>query len=140
MTHDTVNDVSRFNNRPVTGNSAGVEIVRARSLLRAGQDDATDRDVKLQRGGQLLEADTAVAHLTADETQIELMQLRTIAHHQGKPRGWRTAGARQPRHGSDTARTADAAACSSQGGGDSPRRPAGSGRRIGEQHRRHAGV
>jgi lipopolysaccharide export system protein LptA len=35
-----------------------------------------DRDVKLRRDGQNMEADTAVAYLTPDESQIRLMELR----------------------------------------------------------------
>jgi LPS export ABC transporter protein LptC len=35
-----------------------------------------ERDVKLQRDSQTIEADTAVARLTADEKQIELLELR----------------------------------------------------------------
>ena len=48
-----------------------------------------ERAVRMQRSGQIIEADTAVAHLSADEKRIETVELREQrAHHvaEGEPR------------------------------------------------------
>src|SRR5439155_9658644 len=39
-----------------------------------------ERNVRIQRGGQVLESDSALANLSADEKRIEMLTLRINAH------------------------------------------------------------
>jgi LPS export ABC transporter protein LptC len=83
MTYDTARDVLIILDRTTvhvaadeTGaggadvTSGSVTFARAEQILRF------DRDVRIRRGGRTMQADTAVARLTADEMQIETMELR----------------------------------------------------------------
>jgi lipopolysaccharide transport protein LptA len=55
----------------ITAISSGTAIFARRERYRQ-----FDRSVRLQRGGQLIEADTAVAHLSDDSKRIETIELR----------------------------------------------------------------
>src|SRR5204862_861141 len=57
---------------------AGAAEIAAGTAAFARRDKSVrfERDVKLQRGGQLLEADAALTYLTMDETEIQAMELR----------------------------------------------------------------
>ena len=83
MTYDTTHDVLVILDRtivhvaPDERGAGAVEVASGTAAFaRREKTIRFERDVKLQRGGQLLEADAAVAHLTADEKQIQLMELR----------------------------------------------------------------
>ncbi len=83
MTYDTVRDVLVILDRAVVHvapdeQGAGAADIRSgtAAFTRREKNIRFERDVKLQRGGQVLEADAAVASLTPDEKQIQLMELR----------------------------------------------------------------
>jgi LPS export ABC transporter protein LptC len=83
MTYDTMHDVLVILDRtivhvaPDERGAGAVEIASGTAAFaRREKTVRFERDVKLQRGGQLLEADAAVAYLTTDEKQIQLMELR----------------------------------------------------------------
>ena len=83
MTYDTVRDVLVILDRAIVHvapdeSGAGAAEIRSGSAAfgRREKNVRFERDVKLQRDGQLIEADAAVAYLTPDEKQIQLMELR----------------------------------------------------------------
>ena len=83
MTYDTVGDVLTILDRtivhvaPDEQGAGAAEIASGSAAFnRRDKNIRFERDVKLLRGGQLLEADAAVAYLTPDEKQIQLMELR----------------------------------------------------------------
>jgi lipopolysaccharide export system protein LptA len=83
MTYDTMRDVLVILDRtivhvaPDERGAGAVEVASGTAAFaRREKTIRFERDVKLHRGGQLLEADAAVAYLTADEKQIESMELR----------------------------------------------------------------
>ena len=83
MTYDTMRDVLVILDRAIVhvapdehGAGAAEIASGTAAFARREKNIHFDRDVKLQRGGQWLEADAAVAYLTADEKQIQLMELR----------------------------------------------------------------
>ncbi len=83
MTYDTARDVLVLLDRAIVHvasdeqGAGATEIASGTATFaRREKNIRFERDVKLQRGGQLLEADTALAYLTFDETQIQLMELR----------------------------------------------------------------
>jgi lipopolysaccharide export system protein LptA len=83
MTFDTARDVLVLLDRAVVHvapdeqGAGATEIASGTATFaRREKNLRFERDVTLQRGGQLLEADAAVAYLTLDETQIQLMELR----------------------------------------------------------------
>lgn len=83
MTYDTVHDVLVILDRAVVHvvpdekGAGAAEIASGTATFARGEKHIRfERDVKLQRGGQLIEADAAVAYLTPDEKQIQLMELR----------------------------------------------------------------
>lgn len=83
MTYDTVRDVLVVLDRatvrvaPDERGAGAAEIRSGRAAFgRREKNVRFERDVKLKRDGQLIEADAAVAYLTLDEKQIQLMELR----------------------------------------------------------------
>jgi LPS export ABC transporter protein LptC len=83
MTYDTVHDVLVILDRtivhvaPDEAGAGAAEIASGTAAFaRRDKNVHFERDVKLERGGQLLEADAAVAYLTPDEKQIQSMELR----------------------------------------------------------------
>ena len=83
MTFDTARDVLVLLDRAsvhVTADEQGAGATEIASgtaaFARREKNVRFDRDVKLQRDGQVITADAAVAHLSADETQIQLLELR----------------------------------------------------------------
>lgn len=83
MTYDTVHDVLMILDRAAVHvapdeRGAGAAEIQSGSAAfgRREKNVRFERDVKLRRDGQLIEADAAVAYLTPDERQIQLMELR----------------------------------------------------------------
>jgi len=83
MTFDTARDVLVLLDRAsvhVAADEQGAGATEIASgtaaFARREKNVRFDRDVKLQRDGQVITADAAVAHLSADETQIQLLELR----------------------------------------------------------------
>ncbi len=83
MTYDTVRDVLVILDRaivhvaPDEHGTGAVEIRSGRAAFgRREKNVRFERDVKFERDGQVIGADTAVAHLTEDERQIHLIELR----------------------------------------------------------------
>ena len=83
MTYDTVHDVLVILDRAIVhvagdGRGAGAAEIRSGSVAFARQEKNVrfERDVKLERDGQLIEADATLAYLTPDEKQIERMEMR----------------------------------------------------------------
>ena len=83
MTFDTARDVLVLLDRasvhvvPDGQGSGATEIASGTATFaRREKNVRFERDVKLQRESQAIEADTAVAHLTADEKQIQVLELR----------------------------------------------------------------
>jgi LPS export ABC transporter protein LptC len=83
MTYDTVHDVLVILDRAIVHvardeHGAGAAEIQSGNAAfdRREKNIRFERDVKLQRDGQAIDADSAVAHLTADEAQIQLMELR----------------------------------------------------------------
>ncbi|HEY3042484.1 MAG TPA: LPS export ABC transporter periplasmic protein LptC, partial [Vicinamibacterales bacterium] len=83
MTYDTVRDVLVILDRAIVhvapdekGAGAAEIASGTAAFARRDKNIRFERDVKLQRGGQLLEADAAVAYLTPDEAEIQSMELR----------------------------------------------------------------
>jgi len=65
----------------MTLEAGALEFRRAERLVRL------DRGARITRDGQVIEADSAVAHLTADEERLELLELRTNSRITGSPSG-----------------------------------------------------
>jgi lipopolysaccharide export system protein LptA len=83
MTYDTARDVlvildrSAVHVAPDERGAGAMEIASGTaSFARRDQRVSFDRDVKLERGGQTLFADAAVASLTEDEKQLQALELR----------------------------------------------------------------
>ena len=83
MTHDSVRDVLTILDQTVVHVAADERGAGAAEILSGSATFARrektirfDRDVKLQREGQTIAGDVAVLHLTPDEKQIQLMELR----------------------------------------------------------------
>ena len=83
MTYDTAHDVLVILDRTVVHVAAdergagAVEVASGTAAFaRREKNMRFERDVKLRRGVQSIEADAAVAYLTPDEKEIQLMELR----------------------------------------------------------------
>lgn len=83
MTYDTVDDVLVILDRPIVHvvpderGAGAAEIASGTAVFaRREKNVRFERDVRLRRDAQLIEADAAVAYLTPDEKQIQLMELR----------------------------------------------------------------
>lgn len=83
MTYDTVHDVLMILDRtmvhvvPDERGAGAAEIASGVAAFnRRDKNIRFERDVTLQRGGQVLGADSALVYLTPDETEIQTMELR----------------------------------------------------------------
>ena len=83
MTYDTIRDVLVILDRatvhvaPDERGAGGADIRSGHAAFGRRENNVRfERDVKLQRDGQLTETDAAVAYLTPDQGQIQLMELR----------------------------------------------------------------
>jgi lipopolysaccharide transport protein LptA len=104
MTFDTAGDILTLLDRAVVhvaadekGSGAAEIASGTATFARREKTVRFDRDVTLQRAGQRIQADVATAHLTADEQQIEVMELRgrsRIAMEKAAPGGLQEMGGR----------------------------------------------